>query len=350
MKSVTNNRLTTSKGLLQYQLLMRSITHLDDISDIDKRMLFPTIFVEDKKHLEGIHKPIYKKLNGYITKQSRKICPTSPALYLSDDVEGSRNNRPQLINPISPHMHGILVIPNNINITGSYLVGMEHAIADMREIRNISPTWDVDIVLSNKTQFRDIFLDRIKQKHPEIKSIGANTNTHEYTLSISRDYLTTTFDLSAFMFDIKSEHSEIHSYNVRDKWQSVDIRRYNYKESIFKMCGYASKLTEQMGHSSSGTINYKSTIHPFESNMPMKANTGMKLLNNDNAHLLAQQVLQNPSMAFSDEYLALHGAELNEMRDQARRTKMWASNVGKAITRQIPVGKPRNNGRIVHSS
>jgi len=339
MKSITKNTITTSKQLLQCQSIIRSITHLDDISDIDKRMLFLTVNVENNYLLKNIHKRIYMRISDYITKEAYRISPLSPALLLTDDVEGSRNNNPQLVNPITPHMHGLIIVPNNIKITASYITGMEHAIAELGEIKNISPTWIVDISISNRTHFIDVFISSLKQNYRQIENVTSNENTREVTLSISKEYLKTASKLNAFMFDLREEYSEIHSFDVQDKWKSVDIRRYDYEKSIFRMSSYASKLMEKMDYSSCGSMNYSSTTHPFESDIRMKANTGMKLLTDDNAHLLAEQILQKPSLVFSDEYLALHGAELDEMRDQANREKMWASNIGKVISRQIPVGK-----------
>lgn len=340
MKSVTKNTVTTSKQLFQCQSIIRSITHLDDISEIDKRMLFLTVNVENKHHLENIHKRIYTRINDYITSEAYKISPISPAMILTDDVEGSRNNKPQLVKPIAPHMHGLVIAPSNIKITDTFIVGMEHAIAELGEIRNISPTWIVDISISNRTHFIDVFISSLKQHYPQIKNVTSNENTRVVTLSISKEYLETASKLNTFMFDLKGEYSEIQSFEVQNRWQSVDIKRYDYKKSIFRMSAYASKLMDQTDYNSFGSMNYKSTVHPSESDIRMKANTGMKLLTNDNAHLLAEQILQNPSSAFSDEYLALYGAELDEMRDQANREKIWASNLGKTIERQIPVGGP----------
>ena len=340
MNSVTKNTLTTSKQLLQCQSIIRSITHLDDISDIDKRMLFLTVNVENKYHLENIHKRIYMRINDYITTEAYKISPISPAMILTDDVEGSRNNKPQLVNPIAPHMHRLVIAPSNIKITDSFIAGMERAIAELGEIRNISPTWIVSISISNKTHFKDEFLNSLKQHYPQIENISSKEHSQEVTLSISKEYLETASKLNTFMFDLKGEYSEIHSFDAQEKWQSVDIKRYDYKKSIFRMSAYASKLMDQTDYNSCGSMNYSSTVHPFDSGIRMKANTGMKLLTPDNTHLLAEQILKNPSLAFSDEYLALYGSELDEMRDQANREKKWAPNVGKVIERQIPVGNP----------
>ena len=91
--------------------LINSIVHLSNHSSIDTRTYFGTIHVRSYHDLERIRKIVYLYLNELVTSSRYGFSDDQPSLIIGDDVEGSRDNNPVVVNPLYPHYHFLLIMP-----------------------------------------------------------------------------------------------------------------------------------------------------------------------------------------------------------------------------------------------
>lgn len=118
---------------LSETLLLNSIQHFDDITDIDTRSYFLTIHVNYKTQLETCRKLVYYKITRMLNNNIYRLGPHRPALIIADDVEGSRDHLPELSNPIYPHLHALLIMPDSVND----ITMMSNVISSIREVKKV---------------------------------------------------------------------------------------------------------------------------------------------------------------------------------------------------------------------
>jgi len=219
-----------------YRYLINSTSHFSDTSNIDERTFAFIIHVNTVSDLNKIRKLIPLNLNKVITGDRYSISDERPAIVIFDDVEGSRDFNPNLINPVYPHFHGVLILSkqtmDQIPDINKLVADMESSISSLREVRRAS----------------------------------ANS-------------------------------------------KAVDIQPYHYKNSLFALTSYSMKLMPQAGNT-----DFNFGVYPFEFDLHNRKNKGLGIQAQSKAEKLFEEVLANPSIAFSDLYLKSYGHEFDEIR------------------------------------
>ena len=119
--------------------LARHMCTLDDTNRMHERSLYLTVFLKNKADAENVKIPIYLKVNKVIHGRRSMSGTYRTSMTICFDVDGSRENRPNLINPCTPHLHAIITLPlkvyENLSVPMSVLgEGISKEIIKMKEV------------------------------------------------------------------------------------------------------------------------------------------------------------------------------------------------------------------------
>lgn len=123
-----------------YRYLINSIQHFSNIDNLDQRTFAITVHVNKTSDLNLIRKVIPLHLNELITNDMYSISDERSALVICDDVEGSRDFKPNLTNPVYPHFHGVLILSketmDHIQDMDKFITKMENKLLLLDEVRH----------------------------------------------------------------------------------------------------------------------------------------------------------------------------------------------------------------------
>lgn len=150
-------------------------------------------------------------------------------------------------------------------------------------------------------------------------------------LILSKETMVQIKDMDKFITEMENKLlliNEVRHATANNK--AVDIKPYHYKNSIFDLASYSTKLMHQAGNT-----DFNFGVYPYEFDLHNKKNIGLGIQAADNAEKLFEDVLANPSIAFSDRYLKMYGYEIEEIRQAVERrieeTALDASRIGQTI-------------------
>ena len=316
MNTLNKNSLISNK-LHQYKSIITSIAHMSDFSNLDERALFLTAHVNYSSQLAVARHDIYWQLNKHITGKALTISAISPALCISDDVEGSRQNHANTGDPVYPHLHGIMVLPSGHSSTDNYVRSLESSIHHVDGICPRVATWKAKMCLVDVPNANS-FIQSLKARFPVIVRVAnESTDTNKMTLRIARGGMEAMDEKCSFLTHVKQTFPEILTLERVAEWKPVDVRPYDYGKSLFEVGAYASKLLSQTDTHTNGFFD--STVCPFAINKKFERRPRQKQAFLTKADELVDRILADPSLCFSEKYIDKFGGEFSELRAEHSR-------------------------------
>jgi len=119
-----------------YTLLVQAISHFDNTSALDNRCYFMTIKLLDREYIQNLYIPIYQRVTQVFGNEGHKDGINRPGLILSGDVYRSQYGDCNHLDPIDPHIHGLLFIPIDTLLTEKEII--ESIKAKLQPLRELT--------------------------------------------------------------------------------------------------------------------------------------------------------------------------------------------------------------------
>jgi len=306
--------------LLSYRCLISSISHFTNYSNIDKRAFKLTAHVDGGNDLHKIRNLISIKLNKLVMGNGSSTDPSRPALIIADDVEGSKDLRPNLENPLYRHFHGLIVLSEDtVNMnpdTDAHIADMQNTILSIREIGKEPRYWKLKLSIPDSVK-RKLIPSVIKDKYSDVIAINEDA-TGEVVLKILREDQSQISKCNKLIEDIKTRYPAIDSIErITDYNKKVEIEPCRNDQSIFNWIGYSTKLVSKGQHD-----RYDFGVYPFDVDV---SKDQLKETVRGKSDKLFNAVLNDPSIAFSNEYLLRFSSEFGFIRAEDQRDRRLPS-------------------------
>lgn len=325
MKVNSKEKLKEMEPLKHYRYLINSVSHFTDIKNLDQRMFSFMIHVKTASDLSKVKGLVALKLNKLITDDTYSIAPIRPAIIITDDVEGSRDSNPNLTNPEHSHLHGVIIIPNEvfdlISDMNKFIADMEkELLLEIREVKHESSKWNAKLSVSNPAHLKTI-LSAIRQVYPQVRFVNASASC-EAELTLFQSVRRNPIDCDKLLENIGKSFPKITKINrITDFSKMVDIRKYDQsKGSVFNLLSYNMKLMD-----SSGDSSFDFRVFPYESDINNKKNLSLGIEAKRKADIWFRMCLTHPTLIFSKQYLEQHGHEFEQLEKLAAHDKRIAA-------------------------
>ncbi len=227
-----SSELKTRKKEINYKYglncLLRIISHMRNISDINQRLYVITIKMKNTGEFitrpHHITEEIYKSINKAFSETTNVNVQNKNGLFIDFDIEGSRYSKSDLISSSeNPHFHGLISI--NENVYKKYKA---------EEIKN-----KITLYIKNKNKYINLINDFYINEIHEDKSI---INYICYSSKFSHSYTDQCLDFitKCYPYDLPSSKNNINkAKNTKIRLaKEKAVLIFKNKNGIFKEAYY----------------------------------------------------------------------------------------------------------------
>ena len=144
------------KQLSSYHTLACAMAHLKCINQIDERCLVLTVLLHKSTQIEEVARVISLRINRSVCGDIKPNISDQPGIIISYDVEGTRNNKPVLRDPIYPHFHALIILPGKIPVPQDRQKLKENIGEGIKSLDEVSNVWLNDFDPTRQSILRTI--------------------------------------------------------------------------------------------------------------------------------------------------------------------------------------------------